>query len=377
MPLYGLGNAVGSVGAEGDFGSVDGFLAPPVCTVQPVVTGSAALGSTLTTTDGTFVGTGLGAASRQWYRGTNTPISGQTASTYATASADYGLGVFCVVSRSNTAGSASGTSNAITVTATAPVNTVAGVLSGDSAAGSTLTCSSGTWTGSPTITFVYQFYLNGVADGSAGANTRVNQVGDIGKTVTCKPIGTNIVSTVTGTASNGIIVTAAIAQNVWDSSVNPAHITYSVGDTVAVTASDYIGVSLAGKTSGVWDVIVALSNDGTNNFVLGCIRSDVATIGGYPGVAGTNGVGIYSGGVIFKGSAGTASPLVTPVNNQSVRMHIDMDNGTIEFFVGLAPCQAAPIALTGWSAGQVYKYALGAGSGSGQTFTITQGWTAA
>lgn len=228
MPSYGMSNATGAVGAGGDPSAVDGFPLPPVCTVAPVVTGSAALGSTLTTNDGTFVGTGLTAATRQWYRGTAS-IVGATATTYVTVTADYGLAVSCITQRMNASGAAaSGQSNAITVTATAPVNTVAGVLSGATPPGSTLTCTSGTWTGTATITFTYQFKADGANLGSPGGNTYVTQAGDLGKTITCVPIGTNITGSVNGTASNGIVVANA-AYAKWDAAL-PGDSTLSNSD---------------------------------------------------------------------------------------------------------------------------------------------------
>ncbi len=368
MPTYGLGNAVGSVGAEGDFGAVDGFQAPPVCTVQPVVSGSAALGSTLTTTDGTFVGTGLGAASRQWYRGAASPISGQTATTYVTAAADYGLGVYCVVTRANAVGSASGTSNAITVTATAPVNTVAGVLSGSSAPGATLTCTSGTWTGSPTITFVYQFYLDGVADGSAGANTRVNQVGDVGKTVTCKPIGTNIVSTVTGTASNGILV-APVVYATWDPAALADH-TLSNGnltDTIVGTNGNW-KASSSFQTSGVYIVQILHSTVAANpELYIGARRS----AGNYACLIIVNGnTRVYLTGV------GQGSPVANFTSGEYSYHVIDLNAGTYTVYRDALTVIGGTYALPTWVAAQSWAMMVSADFGDTEVVTANFGSSA-
>ncbi len=317
----------------------------------------------------------MGALTRQWYRGIN-PISGQTATTYVTVSADYGLAVTCICARSNAAGTGTSQSNAITVTATAPVCTVDPVITGSATAGSTLTSDGGTFTGSAVVKS-YSWYDAGVVIPAATASTYVTLIGQVGDAITNKVTGTNIVvpGGVTSNASNAITVTAPIAQNVWNSAVGTG-ITYSVGDTVATLTSgtDHIAKSLAGKSSGKWRVKIALSGDGSNNFVVGAIRSDVSVSAGYPGVGGSNGVGQYGGGIIFKGSAGTASPSVNNTDGTTSDLVIDLDNGTIHFYVNTVSA-FADIALTGWSAGQTYHYAFGTGGGSGQVGTITQGWT--
>ena len=90
------------------------YSAAPVNAVAPVVTGTATVGSTLTTTNGTWSGSPTPAFTYQWQRVT-TNISGETASTYVIQSADVDKTVRCVVTATNAVGAASANSNAITV----------------------------------------------------------------------------------------------------------------------------------------------------------------------------------------------------------------------------------------------------------------------
>jgi hypothetical protein len=84
---------------------------PPVNTTAPAVTGTGAVGNTLSVTNGnwTYVPTSY---AYQWLRnGAN--IAGAMAATYVLQAADSGTNVSCRVTATNPAGSTSATSNAI------------------------------------------------------------------------------------------------------------------------------------------------------------------------------------------------------------------------------------------------------------------------
>jgi hypothetical protein len=72
-----------------------------------------------------------------------------------------------------------------------PVNTVAPVISGTAAVGQTLTTTNGTWTGTPTITFAYQWRRDGANIPGATSSTYVVQVADQGAGITCRVTATN------------------------------------------------------------------------------------------------------------------------------------------------------------------------------------------
>lgn len=97
--------------------------------------------------------------------------------------------------------------------ASAPVNTVAPVVSGTETVGQTLTATNGTWTGSPTITYTYQWQNSVDGEGSwldiAGADeaTYLLDAADEGLYVRCVVTATN--SQGAGSAESN--VTGAIA----------------------------------------------------------------------------------------------------------------------------------------------------------------------
>lgn len=70
-----------------------------------------------------------------------------------------------------------------------PVNSVLPAITGTKTVGQTLTCSSGTWSKSPS--YAYQWLRDGVAIIGATAATRVLQAGDAGALMSCTVIATN------------------------------------------------------------------------------------------------------------------------------------------------------------------------------------------
>jgi len=85
----------------------------PANTVAPSVTGTAVVGQTLSTTNGTWTNS-PSTFSYQWYRGA-TLISGATNSTYVLVQADAGQNIKCTVTATNSAGSASADSNTLAI----------------------------------------------------------------------------------------------------------------------------------------------------------------------------------------------------------------------------------------------------------------------
>jgi hypothetical protein len=87
----------------------------------------------------------------------------------------------------------------------APINTVAPVASGTPAVGQTLSCTSGSWTGTPRPTFAYSWLRDGVAIAGATGTTYVVQAADQGNGLTCKVTATNKSGSVAA-LSNTLIV---------------------------------------------------------------------------------------------------------------------------------------------------------------------------
>lgn len=87
---------------------------PPVNTVAPAITtdGSPATGETVNCSTGTWTGDTTIAYAYQWRRN-GASISGATSNTYVLALADEGQSITCLVTATNSVGSASATSNTI------------------------------------------------------------------------------------------------------------------------------------------------------------------------------------------------------------------------------------------------------------------------
>ena len=206
--MYGYGNSM--------FLATHGILTrggtPPSNTVAPVISGSTTLGSTLTSTTGTWIGDAPITYTYQWKRnGSN--IGSATNSTYVLIVADSAASITCEVTATNAAGFASATSNTITAgTYTAPVNTVAPAITGTAQEGQTVTCSTGTWTGTPTVTYAYQWKRNGSNIGSATNSTYLLAAADVSQSITCQVTATNGVGSAQAT-SNTITPIAAVDPN--------------------------------------------------------------------------------------------------------------------------------------------------------------------
>ena len=211
----------------------------PVNTVAPVISGSTTLGSTLTSTTGTWTGIPTPTYSYQWKRnGSN--IGGATASTYVTTLADSSANITCDVTATNTGGSVTAGSNTITLPSYAPVNTVLPVVSGTAVVGQTLSTTNGTWTNSPS-TFAYQWFRGATPIGTNSANYTLVQA-DAGNTsnITCRVTATNSAGSTNATSNT-------IAQII-DSNAN----TYIVnsGNTSFTSAINQFVLDL--KSNNLW-----------------------------------------------------------------------------------------------------------------------------
>jgi hypothetical protein len=90
-----------------------------------------------------------------------------------------------------------------------PVNTVAPAITGTAQEGQTVSCSTGTWTGTPTITFAYQWKRNGSDIGSATNSTYTLVTADVSQSITCQVTATNGSGSASAT-SNTITPTPAV-----------------------------------------------------------------------------------------------------------------------------------------------------------------------
>jgi hypothetical protein len=134
--------------------------AAPASTTPPIVSGLAAAGKTLSTTNGTWTGSPTSFA-YQWQRcasdGTGcADISSATGSSYVLTGSDAGHAIRSEVSAHNAGGSSSYTPSTPTeAVAPAPAVGVAPAVSGFAAVGKTLSTTQGTW--NTPVTYAYQW----------------------------------------------------------------------------------------------------------------------------------------------------------------------------------------------------------------------------
>ncbi|HEX8066223.1 MAG TPA: hypothetical protein VF520_06835 [Thermoleophilaceae bacterium] len=199
--------------------------APPVNTALPAISGTVQDGQTLTSTTGTWTGTPTISYARQWRRcnasgASCSDISGATGTTYVATPADVGSTLRVVVTATNSAGSASATSSqTTTVAATPPVNTALPTIGGTVQDGQTLSAADGTWTGTPTISYAYQWRRCDAAGAScsdvsgATASTYVATSGDVGSTLRVVVTATNSAGSASATSAETATVAAAPPVN--------------------------------------------------------------------------------------------------------------------------------------------------------------------
>jgi hypothetical protein len=214
----------------------------PVNIVAPAVTGTATVGQTLSTTNGTWTGAPAPTFTYQWQRD-GADISGATSSTYLLVEADIGNPIRCVVTATNPLGAVSANSNATAnVAGIAPLNTAVPTISGTVTIGSTLTTTNGTWTGTPTPTFAYQWQRATTNISGATSSTYVVQLADAGNTIRCVVTATNAAGSASANSAN----TASVPLPAIGSALQGGFFAGQIG--VSSVATHYLIV--APKSSG-------------------------------------------------------------------------------------------------------------------------------
>ncbi|MEA2149684.1 MAG: hypothetical protein QOD69_1514 [Solirubrobacteraceae bacterium] len=226
----------------------------PVNSVTPVVTGTASVGSTLTSTTGTWSGSTTMAYARQWMRCTSaattscTAISGATAATYVPVTADAASYVRVRVTASNVKGAVvvlSEPTAAVVVPVLPVANTVKPVVSGSPVGGVTLSSTTGTWTGTAPIAYARQWQRctstatsSCAAIGGATGASYLLTTADIGRYLRQRVTASNARGPVEALSESTAVVTAPLVAPA--NTVKPA-----------VSGAVVIGVALS-STTGTW-----------------------------------------------------------------------------------------------------------------------------
>jgi surface protein len=177
----------------------------------------------------------------QWKRGATN--IGTNANTYTLVAADSGAAITCVITATNASGSTPATSNTITAqTYSAPVNTIAPVISGTTTLGSTLSSTIGAWNGNPSPTYGYQWRRNAVNIPSATGSTYVLVLADSGAAITCVVTATNALGSSSATSNT-------ITANTYAAPVNSSPPFISGTTTIGSVLTSTFGGWLNSPTS--------------------------------------------------------------------------------------------------------------------------------
>jgi hypothetical protein len=211
-------------------------------------------------------------------------IGGATSSTYVLVTADTGAMISVAVTATNSNNSATAVSNSLGPIIDQIANVSPPVISGDINAGSMLIATTGTWTGTPSPTFTYQWKRGGVNISGATSNIYVLVTADIGATVTAVVTATNVNGSLSATSNSlGPVIPTAIALS---SSTVPANA--PVGTIIGA-------FSVSGGTG---TYAFAITSDPSGQFGVSGINLNVATAliaGSYP--------------ITIRATGGTPSPI--------------------------------------------------------------------
>jgi hypothetical protein len=191
-------------------GPVEPEHAPEVL-IPPEVSGTPAVGKTLTCSPGTWSGNPKPTFTYQWVRdaGAEEVIIGSAkAPTYEVRSEDQGHVLSCEVTATNSLGFATKPSrNSLPIPGSAPENTLPPRVLGiePSLLGETLTCEPGAWNGAPPPTFKYQWVRDTSLIASATSSTYSIEAADQLHLLSCRVTAKNSAGTSQAVASSNAI----------------------------------------------------------------------------------------------------------------------------------------------------------------------------
>lgn len=350
---------------ETGYGAAPDAPTAPVNVSAPVVSGTPKQGELLSCTDGVWTGTAPITYAYQWVwdeGGYYEPIVGATSATYTLEASDVGHLVACVVTATNAHSAVDAYSNSvgsIAPSGIAPVNTVAPVASGTVRIGQTLTSTPGTWTGTPTPTYAYQWRRDGVDIGGATASTYVVVAADMACEIDCVVTASNGVSPDADEVSNVLaspwqaILAARPGVLIWDA-LDPycyggAAVSAPVADLYTVD-----GVALATQATTAkraTRTATDLDFDGADDGYVGTPTLAPYWQADQTYVVGADGLSGAAGEVALHANGGPSSPyrqaLIAGSTNAARNVHRTNDAGAS--MLGL-PTASQDLAVT-WTTG--------------------------
>jgi len=206
--------------------SIAAPAAPPRSTAEPVVSGRAEQGRTLSATRGSWTGTGPITYAYRWVRcpqdggrpdGADCVfVQGATRSGYRLAVADVGFRMRVRVTATNAEGSQTVASNPTAVVVGPPVNTSLPLVVGTPLVDSVLTVQAGSWSGRQPISYAYAWLRCNTAGGDCvaigGATARSYRLtaGDVNHKLRCNVTARNAVGSTTVLSSESGVVSVPL-----------------------------------------------------------------------------------------------------------------------------------------------------------------------
>ncbi|MEO6470859.1 MAG: CHAP domain-containing protein, partial [Aeromicrobium sp.] len=252
----------------------------------PEVTGTPKVGSTLTTSTGTWQPSGITFA-YQWIR-SGEDIPDAIKRTYVLSTADLGktVSVEVIAIKSGYQAAIKGSASTPVITPGTIANTAAPTISGTPKVGETLTLNGGTWT-PDNLTYAYQWLRDGVALGGATQTTYALTPEDSGKTIAVRVTGskvgfTNLVRTTASTVAVGVGTltnsekpsitgapkvgsTLTAADGVWAPGGATYHYQWFAGGTAVSGATAKTFIPASAQLNKTMTVRVTASKDGYAN----------------------------------------------------------------------------------------------------------------
>ncbi len=324
----------------------------------PTISGTVKVGNTLTAATGTWLGTTGISYTYQWRRD-GVSISGATSSTYELVTADYNALITVAVRGTNAAGGNTAISAATSAVLPAnPVNTVAPVVSGTEVVGQTLSCTTGTWTSSASLTYAYQ-WKRGVTNVGTDSSTYILVIGDAASTMTCTVTATNTggstdqVSNTTGTIDAGGAVPVNLVAPAISPSTPPVYAEQLLTTTDGTWSNSPTSYSYAWWSSGVpvgtdQNTYTVTENEVTTDIT--CIvtatnasGSGTPTVGNTVAIAAKAVPTYVAAGTAQSGVGGSTIPL--PAGTQAddiLIIFIETSNNTITVPSGWAHVTGSP-----------------------------------
>ena len=250
---------------------------PPVNTVAPTVTGEAREGQTLSASEGKWEGTPtIRIADYTWLycsEGKCTPIpgaSGPEVSQYHLPSSYVGDTIEVQVTAENAIASATETSPATAIVAgNPPKSTEAPQIAGEAREGQTLSASEGTWEGSPTMKYSYQWERGASetwnAISGATESSYTAESSDAGKMLRVEVTAENTVGSASGISAPAGPVLSALgtATAAWGDNYPSGQLGVGYHDNYEITPAPVPGLSSVRSVVAAGNDSYALLGNGT------------------------------------------------------------------------------------------------------------------